>query len=96
MAAGGPVKLQNGASGGGFAAARLTYQAEGLALFNIERYAIDRFDGPNFALKNNAFGDRKVHLKVLDVNQRIAIGNGGLAGQSFGGVKPRQLEPLSL
>ncbi len=67
LAAGRLVELQDGAAGGGLAAAGLADQAEGLALLDVERDAVDGLDRADLALEDDALGQREVHDQVVDL-----------------------------
>src|SRR5262249_26252805 len=63
---------QDAARGGGFAAAALADQCQGLALGDREADVIDGADVPDRLLKETA-PDREELLKVLDLEQRLTL-----------------------
>ena len=67
-----PVKLQNRPSGGGFAAARFADQTKRFAALNIEVETIDRVDGANLALDQDATRDGEMLDQVIDLENDIS------------------------
>ena len=70
-AGGGLVELEDGAAGGGLAAAGLADEAQGLARLDVDVDAVDGLDVGDLALKDQAGGDREVHLEALDVDEQV-------------------------
>ncbi len=65
----GAVKLQNGASGGGFTAAAFTHQPQRFAFINMEADAINSFHRRDFALEDDTRLDREMFFKICYFDQ---------------------------
>ena len=62
-------KLQNAAASRSLAAARFTNQSQGFTLVHGKGNTVDRFHLCNFALDDDAFGNRKVHPQVIHLQE---------------------------
>src|SRR5262245_14517209 len=65
---------QHGKPRGGLARAALADEAERLAAADGEGDAIDGFYGRDLALEDDSLGDGKMHLQILDAEDRFAGG----------------------
>src|SRR5262249_15143768 len=85
LAAGRIDGAQDAARGGGFAAAALADQCQGLALGDREADVIDGADVPDRLLKETA-PDREELLKVLDLEQRLTLLDRAIGAVAAGGA----------
>ena len=72
IAGGGPVQLEDAAAGGGLAAAAFPHQAQGFPAADKETHIVHRLDLGYRPLKDDAGGNREIHLEVLDLQQDVA------------------------
>src|SRR5579859_1015742 len=94
------VELQDRPAGRALTAPGLTDQAEGLAPLHGERDVVDGPHPAHLPLQDDALGNRKIHLQVLDA-QQLAVGravlwnlNGARARGHIGVAPPRSSAKL--
>ena len=71
----GAVELQDGAPGGGFAAAALTHQAQGLPALDLEGDAVHSLDRPPAAAEQAAL-QGKILLQPAHLEQHLVLSHG--------------------
>ncbi len=69
----GRLDLEDRTGGGGFAAARLADETEGLTLFNVERDSVHRSDQQRLTLEKRATSHRKKNVQVLHLEDLVII-----------------------